>query len=343
MERIRKENQSPVFNQFKRKCSPVAFADSMVPEHSQHSIFTFKHDKNASGFHVVKGVSRVDDCMIAESGDKGVIVVDLDKKRVLKVNEGDLSGVKHNEIVDLNEDGDRWEGDVLNGKPCGWGVLYNKDNFVMYEGFRVDDLNVCYGRSYYADVSRIEYEGEICEGLRWGEGTQYDRNGDVVYEGKWVNDEHDYKVVTVQFFEPFHSLIEQLVVSGYNCNREEISVLDLSVMPFLKSLKVGSKCFMRVSEVKIIGLKELESIVIEEECFTRYEVCESNPNHHFYLKDCPKLKSLKIGSLSFCDYTVCEIEDVDALEVIKIGSLKKESNNFRYASLELKSILIHSE
>ena len=100
---------------------------------------------------------------------------------------------------------------------------------------------------------------------------------------------------------------------------------------------------MRVSEVKIIGLKELESIVIEEECFTRYEVCESNPNHHFYLKDCPKLKSLKIGSLSFCDYTVCEIEDVDALEVIKIGSLKKESNNFRYASLELKSILIHSE
>lgn len=231
----------------------MAFADSMVPEHSQHSIFTFKHDKSVTGFHVVKGVSRVDDCMIAESGDKGVIVVDLDKKRVLKVNEGDLSGVKHNEIVDLNEDGDRWEGDVLNGKPCGWGVLYNKDNFVMYEGFRVDDLNVCYGRSYYADVSRIEYEGEICEGLRWGEGTQYDRNGDVVYEGKWVNDEHDYKVVTVQFFEPFHSLIEQLVVSGYNCNREEISVLDLSVMPFLKSLKVGSKCFMRVSEVKIIG------------------------------------------------------------------------------------------
>ena len=341
MERIRKENQSPVFNQFKRKCSPVAFADSMVPEHSQHSIFTFEFDKNASGFHVMKGVSRVDDCMIAESGDKGVIVVDLDKRRLLKVNEGDLSGVKHNEIVDLNEDGDRWEGDVLNGKPCGWGVLYNKDNFVMYEGFRVDDLNVCYGRSYYADVSRIEYEGEICEGLRWGEGTQYDRNGDVVYEGKWVNDEHDYKVVTVQFFEPFHSLIEQLVVSDYNCNREETTVFDLSVMPSLKSLKVGNKCFIRVKEVRIVGLKELESVVIGEKCFTRYEVRESNPNHHFYLKNCPKLKSLKIGSLSFCDYTVCEIENVDALEVIKIGKLKKESSNFYYASLELKSILIH--
>ena len=321
----------------------MAFADSMVPEHSQHSIFTFKHDKSVTGFHVVKGVSRVDDCMIAESGDKGVVVVDVDKRRLLKVNEDDLSGMKHNEIVDLNEDGDRWEGDVLNGKPCGWGMLYNKDNFVMYEGFRVDDTNVCYGRSYYADVSRIEYDGEICEGLRWGEGVQYDRNGDIVYEGKWLNDEHDYKVVTIQNSEPFHSLIEHLVVSDSCCNREKLSVFDLSVMPSLKSLEVGTRCFTYVEEVKMIGMKELESVVIKGKCFARYEICESNPNHHFYLKNCPKLKSLKIGSLSFADYTVCEIENVDALEVIEMGNLNKESCNFYDASLELKSILIQIE
>ena len=40
---------------------------------------------------------------------------------------------------------------------------------------------------------------------------------------------------------------------------------------------------------------------------------------------------------------MCEIENVDALEVIEIGKLKKESYNFYYASLELKSILIHNE
>ena len=148
-------------------------------------------------------------------------------------------------------------------------------------------------------------------------------------------------MVTINCYDPFHSLIEQLVVSDYNCNREGTTVFDLSVMPSLKSLKVGNKCFIRVKEVRIVGLKELESVVIGEKCFTRYEVREANPNHHFYLKNCPKLKSLKIGSLSFCDYTVCEIENVDALEVINIGKLKKESNNFRYASLELKSILIH--
>ena len=84
-------------------------------------------------------------------------------------------------------------------------------------------------------------------------------------------------------------------------------------------------------------------MVIKGKCFARYEICESNPNHHFYLKNCPKLKSLKIGSLSFADYTVCEIENVNALEVIEMGNLNKESCNFYDASLELKSILIQIE
>ena len=38
-----------------------------------------------------------------------------------------------------------------------------------------------------------------------------------------------------------------------------------------------------------------------------------------------------------------EIENVDALEVIEMGAVDKTSFNFDYASLELKSILIHRE
>ena len=68
-----------------------------------------------------------------------------------------------------------------------------------------------------------------------------------------------------------------------------------------------------------------------------------DPNRHFYLKNCPKLKSLKMGRYSFSDYKVIEIENVDALEVIEMGDLNEESFNFAYASLELKSILIHNE
>ena len=40
---------------------------------------------------------------------------------------------------------------------------------------------------------------------------------------------------------------------------------------------------------------------------------------------------------------MCEIENVDALEVIEIGYLYSDSYNFDSASLELESIRIHRE
>ena len=99
-----------------------------------------------------------------------------------------------------------------------------------------------------------------------------------------------------------------------------------------------------MDELKLIGLNELESVEIGMNSFTKNKNSyRYDPNRHFYLKNCPKLKSLKIGRYSFSDYTVIEIENVDALEVIEMGDLNEESNNFYSASLELKSILIHSE
>ena len=104
---------------------------------------------------------------------------------------------------------------------------------------------------------------------------------------------------------------------------------------------IGDGCCKNVKEVKLIGLNELESITVDSNSFTRN--CGNDPNRHFCLKNCPKLKSLKIGEDSFSDYSVCEIENVDALEVIEMGGMGYGSDNFFYASLELKSILIHSE
>ena len=128
-------------------------------------------------------------------------------------------------------------------------------------------------------------------------------------------------------------------VSDGCCNEEGLKELDLSGFVNLRELKVGNECFENVKEVKMIGLGELESVEIGMNSFTRHKNgCGYDPNHHFYLKNCPKLKSLKIGRYSFSDYKVCEIENVDALETIEMSYI-----NFAYASLELKSILIHRE
>ena len=88
--------------------------------------------------------------------------------------------------------------------------------------------------------------------------------------------------------------------------------------------------------VKLIGLSKLERVVIGEESFTKKKGGDIS-NRHFYLKNCERLKVFKIGSYSFRDYSVCEIENVPSLEVIEMGELKEESKNFYYASLELKS------
>ena len=135
----------------------------------------------------------------------------------------------------------------------------------------------------------------------------------------------------------------QIIIDN-GVSQSDFSELDLSRFLQLKSLSVGDHCFSYVNEVKLIGLGELESVEIGECSFTQHKNDDGNdPNRHFYLKNCPKMKSLKMGRYSFSDYTVIEIENVDALEVIEIGDLNEWSYNFANASLELKSVLIHSE
>ena len=137
------------------------------------------------------------------------------------------------------------------------------------------------------------------------------------------------------------------ITVGRNCSNDaSLTVLDLSRFLYLKELVVGDESFMYVNEVKLIGLHYMESVEIGMNSFTKYKSTSSitsDPNRHFYLKNCPKLKSLNMGRYSFSDYTVCEIENVDALEVIEMGDLNERTSNFASASLELKSILIHRE
>ena len=138
----------------------------------------------------------------------------------------------------------------------------------------------------------------------------------------------------------------EIVIGNGECDGYVWSVLDMSVYRGLKRLEIGGYNFKNVRELRLIGLSELESVEIGENSFTKYKSTYQitpDPNRHFYLKNCPKLKSLKMGNYSFSDYTVIEIENVDALEVIEIGDLHEKSYNFCIASLELKSIRIYSE
>ena len=287
-----------------------------------------------------EGVVEMPGSAMAELSLDRVIEVSVDSHELLRVNGEDVSGIEHAQVLNLSDDGERWEGDVLNNKPYGWGVLYDSENRRAYEGFRIGEVNVCYGTRYYSDIGVIEYEGEWCEGKRWGRGVHYDRSGKTIYEGGWLDDDHTIeKHVEMNEHCPLlHCYIEELRVQSNSCNGPEWCVLDLSFMSNLRLLEVGDICFESVKEVKLIGLSKLESVMIGKNCFTNQKNDDGyEPYGRFYVKNCERLKELKMGRYSFNDYSVCEIEKDASLEVIDIGNLNEKSDNFRYALLKLRS------
>ena len=83
---------------------------------------------------------------------------------------------------------------------------------------------------------------------------------------------------------------------------------------------MGDKCFKYTEELKLIGMKMLESVIVGENCFTKKKSENDKNVYGLYVKNCESLRELKIGNHSFEEYSVCEIENVGSLEVIEVGS-----------------------
>ena len=134
------------------------------------------------------------------------------------------------------------------------------------------------------------------------------------------------------------SSVTQLIVDCCCCcNRDQLKTLDFSNWRALKVIEIGSHSFQFVATVKIVGLNELERVVIGKNCFTYEQANGPKPNCRFTLKDCEKLTELKVARICFYGYGVCEIENNPSLEVIEMGEMGWVSNVFHFASLTLSS------
>ena len=287
--------------------------------------------------HAIEGVWRRNEEVLVEMSKERVVEVNVMKRELLRVGSENLSGIEHNQVLDLNDDGERWEGDVLNNEPYGWGTLYDNEGNKAYEGFRIGNVNVCFGRSYYSDVGMVEYEGERCDGKRWGRGIRYNRYGDVLFDGEWMNNNPVKTRIEITRENQFlHNHVEQLIVCDDCCNGREWKEVDFSLLERLREIKVGDRCFQKSDGVKITGLKELEKVQIGRRCFAQNDVSDHS-DRFFVMRNCERVKELRMGCYSFAYYNAVTIESVDSLEVIEMGSLSAESYNFRYASLKLLS------
>ena len=125
---------------------------------------------------------------------------------------------------------------------------------------------------------------------------------------------------------------ESIIVDSNCFNEGDLTSLDLSRFTSLKSFIVGDNSFGNMSNLVIYGLPELESIKIGINSFSYYY-----GTHMFSVKNCPKLRELKIGPSGFDEWRSVNIENDPSLEVIEIGYLNYNSEHFIYAPLELKS------
>ena len=282
---------------------------------------------NKRAFQVDSVLLHRDDFIVLQMKEERVVIGDLVSHQLLRVNHDDVRDIEHNVVLDMKEKGERWEGDVFQNKPYGWGVLYDSENRKKYEGFRIGDVNVCYGIEYYPDLQRTAYKGEWCEGKRMGRGFLLDRNGETVFDGEWVNNRPLSRQVEItNGNKSLHSRVEELIVKDNSCNEAMLENLNFSFMPKLRELKIGKNCFNNGRGVDLIGLKELERVVICNGSLTNGEM-----NPILKIEDCEKMKELVIGEGSCCGFTGFAVSKVPSLKKIELYG-----NNFWTSPLLLK-------
>ena len=87
--------------------------------------------------------------------------------------------------------------------------------------------------------------------------------------------------------------VEVIEVKNGVCNDEDFEEWEMNEYVRLRELIVGDECFQFVKELRIVGLNALEKVEIGRQCF-----CKASGGV-FEMRDCEKVKSVRIGDGSF--------------------------------------------
>ena len=104
--------------------------------------------------------------------------------------------------------------------------------------------------------------------------------------------------------------VEGIEVKNGMCNNEVFEEWEMNEYVRLRELIVGDECFQFVKDLKIMGLNALEKVEIGKECFCKVS------GGVFEMRDCEKLKSVKIGDGSFVGVMSVVFESECCVEVI---------------------------
>ena len=198
-------------------------------------------------------------------------------------------------------------------------LTVGSNSFTSYSSFVLDAIpllsSVSIDEQCFVNVNELRLDG--LSGLRSvviGTNSFSSRNGDLYVKNC--------------------PLLRELKISSNAMS--VFKLFEIESVPLLESLEIGDNCFSNVGIFSLNGLAGLLTVVIGVNSFTNQKNSYGQDTYrHFYLRNCPKVKSLRISRYSFSDYPYCVIESVPSLELIQIGELNLDSKNFYYSSLSL--------
>ena len=262
-------------------------------EHPNEVLVTEWHEgvKSGSGFIYNTETKKVTHRLFFENNKQ------INKEFI--VNDDKTTGI----VAD--EDGSRWEGDIVNGCPCGEGRLYDADNNLIYEGTFIDGAYEGFGISYY-DNGYVSYEGEWCRGMHHGNGIVYNRHGEKEVEGLFLNNSLTASEITIRSYpdcDKLSTLTEMIYFADGVLN--QTLELDLYECRRLRVLKIGNNSCKAVHNFTLRHLRNLKSVEIGDNCFMPSD---------FDVNEIPIDQRTNMNS------TCCSIFGCLNLEEIKIGN-----------------------
>ena len=257
------------------------------PEHPSVSIesvqslpdryFVYENEEYSHVLTVVDEDTIVYGSHDSNKKDEYFIVASKSKRRflsVLYVNEdGNAAPVEFDqekvEILDINGFGERWEGPTLRNGPFGWGIRFDEDGELLYEGFTVFGTYSLYGAEYDPGSHIVLYEGTWCDGLRCGKGRQFDRTGSLLCKGEWAGGHP---------------------ITSFCLTVPDSTDLLPPIASLIVSLRIGKKSCGSNSSLVLRSFPRLKELVIGEESFGK----ESNEEAVFACVDCPELVTISL-------------------------------------------------
>lgn len=234
-----------------------------------------------------------------------------------------------------------WEGELIDGRPCGWGNLYDESKNLTYNGFVYQNCNL-YGHVYDSASGKLVYSGCLLNGVYYGKGVAMSGGSDTGSMVEWIHGESTFprNIETPPGTlneESIHSLVVELTIghdSFYNSSITDVHFLYFSK---LTELTIQNNCFLYATECIIAHCPLLQVVHIADNCFSSDGI--QGTSRFFAIHHCSSLSRISFGKRSFPSFNHFSLSNLSNLRSCKFqrGSFMgvlNQSNTLSLSSID---------